>query len=51
MENFQHCNDELKPQLMTLRYAGTQHGCICKYNIYSNQYTIDTKNTKPYCNI
>lgn len=23
MENFQHFNNEVKPQLMTLRYAGT----------------------------
>lgn len=35
--------NEVKPQLMTLRYAGTWHGWICKYNIYSNQYTIDSK--------
>lgn len=24
---------------------------VCKYNIYSNQYTIDTKSTEPYRDI
>lgn len=50
MENFKHFNNEVKPQSMTLRYA-VIHGWMDVINIYSNQYTVDTINTNPYCNI